>query len=305
MEPINFVLFEDSNWCNMQCPYCTYWDLIQENKRKVLSRENLEKIYSFIESNRVPMEALHLYTEPLLNWENLRLVIPNYNLTHVNHNIYTNGLLLDEEKLNFFLLYGVNVTLSFDGLNQDKRMPNTFTKLYDFIKRFPYCVSISCTARKNGIDNFIKNAEFLLKLPIKGCSYKPNTSDNWSFEELQDYYYTLFSKFNERDLDKLSLSRDAVKDLNSLSPLANRKNAIFVKSDGRVYQHIEDWITEPLGNCDNFLKNIKDRSKVNFFNPKRDCDSCELKKICRPHSSAVEVSIGEGSCDYRKMLFLR
>lgn len=304
MKPINFILIEDSNWCNMRCDYCDYWKNNQDAPHQLLSIENLNKIYSFAEQLNNPCEILHLYTEPLLNWNNIKEATELHSLNNITHNIYSNGLLLNDEKVNWLLSHNFNITLSYDGLDQNIRSNNTNSILLNLINQFPYCFSISATMHKLGLQHNLDNVKFLSHLPVQGIAYKPNTIYNWSLEELYNYYKIIYENCSFQELQLLSLNKEALDTINTWSPQAQRQNALVVKSNGDVYQHIQIWDLIYIGNCDNFINNIKDYAEINYYSEIYNCNDCELKKNCQYFDNPdYFTKIGQGNCDYRKALY--
>lgn len=290
----------------MQCDYCDYWKEYYRDKSQLLDWQNLDKIYSFIENQPYNCEILHLFTEPLLNFDNIQKAGDLHHLKNINHNIFTNGLLLTTDKLNWCLSHDMHITLSYDSLNQNLRSPNTFDLITDLIYQHPYCLGISATLHKTGLEDALLNAKWLSHLPIQGACLKPNTIYNWTKEELVLYYSYIKEHCSQEELIKIGLDSWSILETNGLRPGAHKTNSLFIQSDGKVFQFYELWMDKDyIGDCSNFQYNIKDLSKTNYYSNDYNCKECELLKYCQPYNNPDRITlVGSENCDYRKTLNL-
>lgn len=304
-DPLNFIFIEDSNYCNMNCPYCNVWKQRADQPKQLLSADALYRMFSLALERGERCEILHQFTEPLLNYENIKAALSKISLPLINHTLYTNGLLLDKEKIDFLLRRNFNLVMSFDGLHQYFRSKESFEPLLKKIKDFPYCLSISVVMQPLGVDECLRNVDFLLSLPVNQITYKPNTNHKWSSQELKDYYGAIRDHCSEKELDKLGLTKIAISQVNGLTPMANRKNAVYIRSDGMVFQHIQLWDLIPLGYYyEDFESKLQDIYKINYYSEIFNCEECPLKRKCSPNPDPHVIRrIGEGSCKYRKTLY--
>jgi len=103
--------------CNFSCSYCqTHMKKPQDMDYNVATQ--LIKYLFDVRSQDVVLEFQG--GEPLLNWDVLKFIIEHarkFNATNKNINIsmVTNGLLLDEKKINFLIANDVSICISLDG----------------------------------------------------------------------------------------------------------------------------------------------------------------------------------------------
>src|SRR5579859_3987837 len=119
--------------CNLRCGYC-----YQNNKQKRrLSWETLQPALDLLlRSRRRGRRVMFIGGEPLLELPLIRKAVdylegqrqPNRPIFYVTT---TNGMLVNDEALNFFVVHAFTVNLSFDGIQaaQDHRGVGTFATL--------------------------------------------------------------------------------------------------------------------------------------------------------------------------------
>lgn len=110
--------------CNLACKYCFAGEGEYHGKRALMSLEVGKKALDFLvknSGNRVNLEVDFFGGEPLLNWQVVKdLVAYGRSLEEPNHKKFrftltTNGILLDDEVLEFVNKEMSNVVLSIDG----------------------------------------------------------------------------------------------------------------------------------------------------------------------------------------------
>ena len=110
--------------CNLACKYCFAGEGEYHGKRALMSLEVGKKALDFLvknSGNRVNLEVDFFGGEPLLNWQVVKdLVAYGRLLEEPNHKKFrftltTNGILLDDEVLEFVNKEMSNVVLSIDG----------------------------------------------------------------------------------------------------------------------------------------------------------------------------------------------
>lgn len=135
--------------CNFSCSYCYEGNRV---KNIVMSDEVMESIISFIKIKQVKTLNLYWYGgEPLCAWSKIvdfnerikKLNIPNY-----NQKIVTNGSLMDEEKIKYFIendFKTIQITLDGNEEIQNKRRPmknggNSYKVIISNLdKAYTYC----------------------------------------------------------------------------------------------------------------------------------------------------------------------
>ncbi len=183
-----------TNQCNKRCEYC---DL--DFRNTALSYEQLERCIAFLEREAAYIEYLHVnffWGEPLLEFEKLKYFIEHISLKNIKFSIGTNGVLLDQDKLDFFIKNNVSIHMSVDNITGI-----SWLKKLDF------------SSYKNIEINFIQDPDFLFQsqkiaddinqLGIKNINFMPVfATKKWShkrFVEVGKVLKYLYS-FSERSI---------------------------------------------------------------------------------------------------------
>ena len=117
MEVKQIVLTER---CNLDCSYCYI-----KQKDNMMSEEVFLKHFETFDQDY----TIDLFGgEPILNW-NMVEFITNTCLTSsktrcMGINLYTHGLMIDKEKIDFIRISDINFFWSYDGLWADERISN-------------------------------------------------------------------------------------------------------------------------------------------------------------------------------------
>ena len=130
------MLLSLTNRCNLSCEYC----FVKQNPQD-MTLEIAEKAISILLDNcklKNEKPRINFFGgEPLLKFN--ELIVPIVEKYHdiISFGITTNGVLLDEDIVDFFTKYNIKVLLSFDGIPivQNKQRSNSFDKV---INNIPY-----------------------------------------------------------------------------------------------------------------------------------------------------------------------
>ncbi len=121
--------------CNLACKYCFAEEGEYHGRRALMSYEVGKKALDFLvanSGNRVNLEVDFFGGEPLMNWPVVKQLVEYGRSIEKEHNknfrftITTNGVLLDEEKLEFINKEMGNIVLSLDGRKEvnDRMRPH-------------------------------------------------------------------------------------------------------------------------------------------------------------------------------------
>lgn len=121
--------------CNLACRYCFAKEGEYHGSRALMSYETGKKALDFLVANsgkRVNLEVDFFGGEPLMNWEVVKqLVLYGRSIEKEHHKRFrftmtTNGILLDDEKLDFINREMGNLVLSLDGRKEvhDRMRPH-------------------------------------------------------------------------------------------------------------------------------------------------------------------------------------
>ncbi|MCI9127462.1 MAG: radical SAM protein [Eubacterium sp.] len=162
---VNRVCISINNRCNLSCKYCHFHEkkeAIQEEEMDVIAI--LDNITKYIDSNDIDVFKIGFVGngEPLLEYEALKDYILHISEYLADGRIaaysITNGLLVDESKLEFFKEHKVNLGFSIDGVSSIHNMYrcNTYAKVMEKIElyrrvngKYP---SMNCTVGKEVLE---------------------------------------------------------------------------------------------------------------------------------------------------------
>jgi len=113
----NNVLIEliINNQCNKRCDYC---DLDFRNKK--FEKEDLDIFIDFLRKNSEEVNYFFINFfgwEPLLSYEEVKYFVWNVWVENIKYSIGTNGVFLDEEKLEFLKKNNFKIYLSVDNID--------------------------------------------------------------------------------------------------------------------------------------------------------------------------------------------
>ncbi|NLP31096.1 MAG: thioether cross-link-forming SCIFF peptide maturase [Clostridiales bacterium] len=207
--------------CNMKCKYCFGDTGAFEGERSLLSLETGKKAIDFLLKNsgsRRNLEIDFFGGEPLLNFDVVKELVAygekaqeDYG-KNIRFTITTNGLLLDDEKIEFINSHMVNVILSIDGrphVNDNMRKTVNGKGTYDLIhKNYINLVNkrkgtyyVRGTFTRNNLD-FSEDVKHLVDNGFKSVSVEPVVTD-------PSYDYAL----KEEDLDTIFKEYERLADL--------------------------------------------------------------------------------------------
>lgn len=134
MNTIQLVLTEK---CNLACDYC-----YMKNKETYMQKDIWEKIYNSIDYKEFEIDLFG--GEPLIMFHLIKIICRTLKEDKrcKKINLYSNGLLLDQEKVDYIKKTGINFYLSFDGLWQDGGYEPYLEKkhLFEQITKNPICM---------------------------------------------------------------------------------------------------------------------------------------------------------------------
>ena len=170
---VNRVCISINNNCNLNCRYCHFHekkDVIQTDEMDVFTI--LDNILDYIDSHNMKEFKIGFVGngEPLLEYKALKKYIVYISEYLMDGRIVaysiTNGILVDEFKLEFFKEHNVNLGFSIDGISyiHDMYRCNTHAKVMEKIKlyqkvngKYP---SMNCTVGKELLEKADETIEF-------------------------------------------------------------------------------------------------------------------------------------------------
>lgn len=112
--------------CSMRCRYCYSAHTPPNPMTKQVADDFFNKIPLMLDYyDKDSYHISYFGGEPLLNWEIIEYTLPKFNNDKSCKSVIviTNGTLLDEYKVNFLKENNCGISLSFDGIWQDKNRP--------------------------------------------------------------------------------------------------------------------------------------------------------------------------------------
>lgn len=197
--------------CNLACPYCF---VTQDNVD--MSYETAEQTAEWLLSNykkqgidarQNKAQFFFFGGEPLIRFDDIIVpLVEKYN-DRVSFGITTNGVLLDEDKVDFFKKYDIAPLLSFDGVPEVQNIQRpmygggaSFDKVLKNIPylllRFPETV-MRATITKDSIKHMYDSYCLGAELGFKHIGFYPNAFEDWGDEEQKEL---------RLQLDKIAIS---------------------------------------------------------------------------------------------------
>ncbi len=185
------VLLGVTSQCNSRCPYC-----FSTHKNEFMTLETAEKIVEWaIENGKIKNTIPNITFfggEPLLQFDEIIVpIVEKYQDQNIEFNITTNGLLLDEDKVDFFYKHNITPLLSFDGVQQvqnSQRPAKNGDSFKQVINNIPYLLlrlpntTMRCTMTKESIPYTLDSIKMAQELGFKKIVFCPNAYEDWDKE---------------------------------------------------------------------------------------------------------------------------
>lgn len=325
---VNVCYFILSEQCNLACKYCFLGNNTPERRNKFssekMTKETAEQALSYfirqikLSDNQNPENKptiIFYGGEPLLNFEVLEYVALRVQelgktepcIKNAEMSVITNGLLLDEHKLNRLKELCVSIAISIDGCSEEANEQRvdvagrpTFTrvvKVLDLAKQLDTNVALSVTLTEKTIKDKGKILDLIEAYGIKGFGFNILMSDE-TFTLSDDYNNSAADFIIDvfRDLRELGIYEDRImRKLKSFSKAqvyfsdcaATAGSQVVITPDGRVgichgciaeRQYFDSSIYDDSFNA-NTAPLFVEWSQLTPVN-KDECLSCEALGIC-------------------------
>ena len=191
------MLLSLTNRCNLSCEYC----FVKQNPQD-MTLEIAEKAIAILLDNcklKNEKPRINFFGgEPLLKYEELIVPIVEKYHQQISFGITTNGVLLNEDVVDFFYKYGVKVLLSFDGVPevQNKQRSNSYSQV---LNNIPYLLfrlpntAMRSTVTKHSIPYLYDTVLMAEECGFKKISFCPNAYEDWD-KEIENIMYEQWKK---------------------------------------------------------------------------------------------------------------
>ncbi len=199
-----------TNQCNKRCNYC---DL--EFKNKSLSFSDLDLFINFIKNNPANYTINFFWGEPLLEFNKLKYFLNNSKKYINKLSIWTNGLLLDEEKLKYFKENNVKIYLSIDNIINtagqqralalwNSKQKNSSSLNTALLSKYSDIININFINDPDFLSNSINTFEKIKKNKFKNIAFMPVFStkkrDKNNLIKLKEIYNHILKNSSEINL---------------------------------------------------------------------------------------------------------
>ena len=268
------LTIEITQGCNMRCKYCVYsgkyeYERTHSSYTKLMpfdvARKSIDYFFSLINSKKrtTPHDlcAIGFYGgEPLLGFELIKKCVDYIKQKKteekISFTITTNGTLLDDEVIDFFIRNDFRILISLDGPKEEhdrfrvfKNNKGTFDRIWENIIRlkknkefFNKNVSFAaCYSTPHDLlkidkffnDNFARNSIIVSFVREMGNTYFKN---NEAKQQLKRKYKILFQKYLDTIVDNATTSRycDALFSLNLYKAINRDIHSLDKRMEGEL-----------------------------------------------------------------------
>lgn len=304
-----------TNDCNMSCKYC----YVNGDNICTMSIETAKKVVDIAAVNQTSSVGIIFFGgEPLLHKDLIYETVDYCKWKEKNssslfhYKITTNGLLLDEEFMDFSTRVNLFIAMSHDGIKEahdknrvDKKDKGTFTRLSDkidlLLSRRPYA-PVMMVVNPDTVQHYAESVIYLYNRGFKYLICSLNYAGDWTEElmkVLEDQYKKLAEFYYERTLaeDKFYLSPFEVK----ISSHINRENycrercelgkkQISVGPDGLLYPCVQ-FVGEKhysIGDVNTGIDEAR-RHELYYINEeeKDSCRDCAIRERCNHYCGCL------------------
>ena len=305
--------------CNMNCRHC----LQKPMRNEKFSLNEINKEVKVLLDNYIEYAKEHKYLdgrpnyvcfwggEPLLHWDFIRKTIVEvfdkhnlYNNTNVRFVLTTNGLLLDQNKVDFINKYGLRILFSYDAPHPFAVRDYVSDDICNLVKKIN-CYGILCSGNAINCDpllafkclkrKFPNAKRYGVGLEFVSTFNVPSDIVNYDFNKIADNLRKMRICIQlNKNHDEMAFShtfywqvissifypqRNKFKD--TLLPVWNMGSEILATTlDGKIPVHPND-CTVWIGNVYDTLSDINQRC-LDFYRLKQDprCKTCEHLDVC-------------------------
>lgn len=195
--------------CNLKCKYCF---VVQQPKEMTFQvAKDAADFFANNANMSKQMPSINYFGgEPLLKWDDIIVPLTEYIREKYGMNfrlgITTNGILLDEEKLEFMKKHGIGFLFSIDGdkKTQDLNRPyhNGKGSFDDLINKIPMFLKYNpnltfrATIDNDNVSDMAENYQFAIDMGYNNVFMVPNVFRDWNEKQREEMKKQLFKIAN-------------------------------------------------------------------------------------------------------------
>lgn len=181
--------------CNLSCPYC----FVQQKNEDMSLETAIAAVDLAIANSEYSGNTPHVIFfggEPLLKYNEIIVPIVKKYADQCTFSITTNGVLLNEDIVDFFVANNVSVLLSFDGVKkvQDSQRPGKgFSSFERILNNIPYLlfrmpdITMRATVTKNSLPYLYESFCMGVELGFVNFSFCINAYEEWDDDDAKLY----------------------------------------------------------------------------------------------------------------------
>lgn len=207
------MLLGVTNRCNLACPYC-FTSPNDLDMTIDVAEAAIKWLVGNCQIKDIQPSVNFFGGEPLLMFDEIIKPIVEKYSPEIAFGITTNGVLLDEDKVDFFNKYNVNVLLSFDGVKevQDNQRSQSYDKVLNNIPylllRLPETVMRS-TLTKTSIPYIYDSVLMAEELGFQKITFCPNAFEDWD-KETEEILYRQWMKVGNHIYNNLAFNQESI-----------------------------------------------------------------------------------------------
>lgn len=307
------VLLEVSNDCNLRCVYCYGQGGSYGTSRNLMNEDTLVKSLQYCFERFEPGKQISIVFfggEPLINVSIIYKAVAMINEfaisngNEVNYNITTNGTILNDELIDFFIRNKFRITISIDGGKEIQNTNRPFSTGADsfgvienninkLLENKIYPVA-RITLTKSNINSLVKAVKEIWELGIHSVTFETVSTNDLSLslstedielfkKQIQILSLKTYENILNNRPEKFKKIMDYVADVKNVKlgqfcSFSSQK-AIVIDSKGELYK-CHRMLGEKefcVGNIDNDVNLKKFELDRNYLSV---CSSCWAKNLC-------------------------
>lgn len=254
MFDFNRILFVNSYVCNMNCPYCMHYEHKKNKKIKPgmqFGLENSKKLFDFFIENSPHKKIQITFSggEPLIFYKQYIVPMVLYMREQEEKcnkkiviDMFTNGTLLNDEMIDFFIKNKVYIGVSYDGhCGQEYRDEKTKSLVEENIlkaaNKMGDLFSVASTFSKDTLPYIYNSYQTMIEMGVKRWSFAidtltTNKEKQYSLEDVRIFSDQIQKVW--QDLDKYQVNVNTFSKIKNFQAYADDNKAIIARPDGEL-----------------------------------------------------------------------